>query len=73
MNRRKETQTKKVDEVSQSLTARFGGDEDNCSQVMEKLDPGELSSVERTVNEGVPGKEEKWWSKFLRMYVTGST
>ena len=73
MKRRKEAQIKKVNEVSHSLTARFGGDEDNWRQVMEKLDPGELSSVERTVNEGVPGKEEKWWSRFLRMYVTGAT
>lgn len=73
MQRRKEAQTKKVNEVSQSLTARFGGDEDKWRQAMEKLAPGELASLKRTANEGVAGKEEKLWSKFLRKYVAGST
>ena len=64
---------KKVEEVSKTLKEQFGGDEEKWRGIVDKLDSGDLSSLERTVNEGVAGKEEKRWSKFLRMYVTGST
>ena len=63
---------KKVEEVSQALKEQFGGDEEKWRGLVNKLDSGELSSLERTANEGIAGKEEKWWSRFFRKYVTGS-
>ncbi len=70
MAKRKE---KKADEVSKALKEQFGGDEEKWRRIVDKLDSGELSSLERTANEGVAGKKEKPWSKFLRKYVAGST
>ena len=64
---------KKVEEVIKALKEQFGGDEEKLRRMVYELDSGELSSLERTVNEGVAGKEEKPWSRFLRKYVTGST
>ena len=64
---------KKVEEVSKTLKEQFGGDEEKWRRIVGKLDSGELASLERTANEGVVGKEEKPWSRFLRKYVAGST